>query len=590
MQQQLDVVIRGGTVVDGTGGAPYVADVGIAGERIVAIGPDLGPAAQTLDATGLLVTPGFVDVHTHFDGQATWDKRLWPTSLQGVTTAIMGNCGVGFAPCRAADRGTLIELMEGVEDIPGTALHEGLPWNWESFPEYLQALDARHYDIDIAALIPHGALRVYAMGERGVRREPATPQDIAHMQALVRDALAAGAMGLATSRTMAHRSKSGDFTPMYQAASDELRQLGLALQDAPHSVFQMISDFDDVEAEFAILRDVCRSTGAAGTLSVLQYPHRPALHLELLERISQANAEGQRVVGQILNRPVGVLMGFDCSLNPFACRPTYLRLENLPHAERIAQLRRADVRAAILSEADERPHLFMAYFGQNYAGMYPWTGDTPNYLPAAHESVQALADTAGVAPLQWLYDFMCTQDGSAHVYLPMANYLDHDTQALHTLIAHPHTVPALGDGGAHVGTICDGSATTFLLTEWVRERQQLSIEHAVHLLTQRPAQLYGLHDRGTLAVGQLADVNLIDLPALKILSPFIAHDLPAGGRRFLQHAEGYRATLKRGQVTYRDGQATQALPGRLVRRAHHLAGGHTAPASTSAAAAQPVGA
>lgn len=564
--QEFDLVLRSGTVVDGTGGAPLSADIGIRGERIAAIATHLPAGRQEIDATGLLVTPGFVDVHTHFDGQATWDSRLWPSSQQGVTTAIMGNCGVGFAPCRPEDRDVLIELMEGVEDIPGTALHEGLPWNWESFPQYLQALAARNYDVDIAALIPHGPLRVYAMGQRAVRREAASAQDLAVMQQLVKQGLAAGAVGLSTSRTMAHRSKSGEFTPMYQAAGEELRQLGLSLKGQANSVFQMISDFDHTEDEFAILSDVCRSTGCAGTLSVIQYPHNPALHRQLLELIEQANRQGQTVMGQVLNRPVGVLMGFDCTLNPFSCRPSYTALAHLSPTQRHQALSRPEVRQAILDEKDQSPHLFMEYFGHDYAAMYPWQGGLPNYLPQAHESVQALAAAQSVPPLQWLYNFMLGQNGQALVYLPMANYLNNDCSALHELLKHPHTVPALGDGGAHVATICDGSATTFLLTHWVRDSGLFSIEDAVRLLTQRPASLYGFHDRGTLEVGKLADINVIDLQALKIQPPAIVRDLPAGGRRFLQAAQGYRYTIKSGQITYVDGQASAALPGRLLKR------------------------
>lgn len=565
-----DLVIRSGTIVDGTGQPPYTADIGIRGDRIAAIAQQLPAGIKELDATGLLVTPGFVDVHTHFDGQATWDQRLWPTSQQGVTTAVMGNCGVGFAPCRPEDRDVLIALMEGVEDIPDTALHEGLPWTWESFPQYLESLATRRYDIDIAALLPHGPLRVYAMGKRAVRREAATAQDLQAMQQLVAEGIAAGAVGLSTSRTMAHRSKSGEFTPMYEAASDELRQLGLSLQNHPNSVFQMISDFDHPEDEFQILSDVCASTGCAGTLTVLQYPHKPQLHRELLRLIEAANQQGHTVIGQILNRPVGVLMGFDCTLNPFSCRPSYLALAHMTPAQRHHALCQPDTRAAILGEQDQNPHLFMEYFGHNYAAMYPWMGEVPNYLPRAEESVQALAQAAGLPPLECLYDFMLGQNGQALVYLPMANYLNHDCAPLQELLQHPYTVPALGDGGAHVGTICDGSATTFLLTEWVRERQLLRIEAAVQLLTQRPAALYGFHDRGTLQVGKLADLNVIDLQALKILHPTIVRDLPAGGRRFLQAAEGYRYTIKSGQITYQDGQASQALPGRLVKRSNNL--------------------
>jgi N-acyl-D-aspartate/D-glutamate deacylase len=456
--------------------------------------------------------------------------------------------------------------MVGVEDIPDTALHEGLRWSWESFPEYLQALAARRYDIDIAALLPHAPLRVHAMGERAIRREPASAEDIKAMQQLVRQGLAAGAVGLSTSRTMAHRSKSGDFTPMYQAASEELLALGLALKDYPNSVFQMISDFEHVGDEFSILTRVAQRTGRAATLTVLQYPHRPQLHRELLQQIEKANADGLRIMGQVLNRPVGVLMGFECSLNPFSCRPSYAALAPLEPAERLRALALPATRSAILGEKDRNPHLFMEYFGQNFAGMYPWRGEEPNYLPQAGDSVQALADAAGVPPLEWMYDFMLGREGQALVYLPMANYLDHDCSAVHELLGHPHTVPALGDGGAHVGTICDGSATTFLLTEWVRERGLFSIEQAIHLLTQRPASLYGFADRGVLQPGKLADLNLIDLQALRIEPPHIARDLPAGGKRFLQGAQGYRYTIKSGQITYRDGSATEALPGRLLKR------------------------
>jgi hypothetical protein len=564
--QQFDLLIRNGRIVDGTGAPIYSADLGVRNGHIAAIGQQLGDAVQQIDADGLLVTPGFVDVHTHFDGQATWDERLWPSSQQGVTTAVMGNCGVGFAPCRPEDRDQLIALMVGVEDIPDTALHEGLRWSWESFPEYLQALAARCYDIDIAALLPHAPLRVHAMGERAIRREPASAEDIKAMQQLVRQGLAAGAVGLSTSRTMAHRSKSGDFTPMYQAASEELLALGLALKDYPNSVFQMISDFEHVGDEFSILTRVAQRTGRAATLTVLQYPHRPQLHRELLQQIEKANADGLRIMGQVLNRPVGVLMGFECSLNPFSCRPSYAALAPLEPAERLRALALPATRSAILGEKDRNPHLFMEYFGQNFAGMYPWRGEEPNYLPQAGDSVQALADAAGVPPLEWMYDFMLGREGQALVYLPMANYLDHDCSAVHELLGHPHTVPALGDGGAHVGTICDGSATTFLLTEWVRERGLFSIEQAIHLLTQRPASLYGFADRGVLQPGKLADLNLIDLQALRIEPPHIARDLPAGGKRFLQGAQGYRYTIKSGQITYRDGRATEALPGRLLKR------------------------
>lgn len=562
---QFDLVIRAGTVIDGSGGPSHEADVGIIGQQIVAVGAKLAGGRDEIDARGLLVTPGFVDVHTHFDGQATWDSRLWPTSQQGVTTAVMGNCGVGFAPCRPQDRATLIELMEGVEDIPGSALAEGLSWDWESFPQYLDALARRPRDIDIAALLPHGPLRVHAMGERAVRREAANADELARMRHLVRESLAAGAVGLSTSRTMAHRSKNGDYTPTFEAAREELVGLGQALAGHPGAVFQMISDFDEPEAEFDILRRVCRGTGCAGTLTVVQYDHKPQFHETLLEMIAQANAVGERITGQVIGRPVGVLLGFDTSLNPFSCRPAYARLAGLPIAERTARLRHSEVRAAILGQADHEPHVFMQYYGQAFDRMFPLGEGEPDYLPPASASVAACARREGRAPSEWLYDFLLGGEGSALVYLPMANFSDNDGSAIQALLSHPNTVPALGDGGAHVGTICDGSATTFLLTEWVRKRGFFSVEQAVHMLTQRPAALYGFHDRGRIAPGLKADLNLIDFDALAIGRPTIVRDLPAGGRRFLQSARGYRATLVSGQLTYRDGVPSDALPGRLVR-------------------------
>ena len=567
--ENFDVVIRGGTVIDGSGGAPVQADVGLIGERIAAIGANLVAGRQEIDARGLLVTPGFVDVHTHYDGQATWDSRLWPSSLQGVTTAVMGNCGVGFAPCRPADRLTLIELMEGVEDIPGSALAEGLPWNWESFPQFLDALAGRPRDIDIAALLPHGALRVFVMGDRAVRREAATADDVRAMQALVVAALDAGAVGLSTSRTSAHRTVRGELTPMFDAEAAELVALGQALAGRPGAVFQMISDFGEPEAEFEILTRICRDTSCQGTLTVVRVNHKPQQHEQLLQMISAANAQGLRITGQVIARPVGVLMGFDTTLNPFSCRPAYAALAPLPLAERLAQLARPDVRQTILTQDDHEPHVFMRYYGRRFDNMFALCdgpSGLPNYLPQADQSVQALAAKALREPAEWLYDHCLGEAGSALIYLPLANYLDCDAGPIEAMLKHPHTVPGLGDGGAHVGTICDGSAGTFLLTEWVRQRGVFSIEAAIHLLTQRSAQLYGLHDRGLLAPGLRADINLIDLQQLAILRPHLVHDLPAGGRRFLQGARGYHTTLVAGQVTYRDGDATERLPGRLVRR------------------------
>ncbi|MFN0184537.1 MAG: N-acyl-D-amino-acid deacylase family protein, partial [Aquabacterium sp.] len=518
---EADLLIRHALVVDGTGAPPREADVAVVGDRIAAVGPGLSVrAAETLDGRGLALTPGFVDVHTHFDGQATWDARLWPCSVHGVTTAVMGNCGVGFAPCRPADRERLIELMEGVEDIPSAALTEGLRWDWESFDGYLGALEGRARDIDIAALLPHGPLRVHAMGERAARREAATDADLAQMQATARAALAAGAMGFSTSRTIAHRSARGEHVPMYQAADRELVAIGSALAGQRDAVFQLISDFDDLDAEFDLIESVCRAGGCAGTLTVAQVHQRPGQHERLLERIARANAGGLRITGQVIGRPIGVMLGFDVTINPFRHRPAFKAIEHLPRDEKLARLADPALRATILSQADESPPFFIRNFGQRWDRQYPLLGE-PRYLPGADESVAAHAARAGQAPDAWVYDFLLGDDGRALLYVPLANFADGNGDAIEAMLRHPHTVPALGDGGAHVSTICDGSATTFLLTEWVRSRRAFSLEAAVQMLTQRPAQLYGLHDRGRIAPGLRADLNLIDLDALAIEPPRI---------------------------------------------------------------------
>ncbi len=565
-----DTLITGGTVIDGTGAPPREADIAIVDGRIAAIAPGLARAGhhsrEQIDARSLLVTPGFIDVHTHYDGQATWDSRLWPSSQHGVTTAVMGNCGVGFAPCKPEDRDTLVSLMEGVEDIPGAALAEGLPWNWESFAQYLDAVAARARDIDIAALLPHGPVRVHAMGERAVRREAANAADLRAMQAQVRSALAAGAMGLSTSRTLAHRTADGHLTPTFDAASSELTTLGEALAGQRSAVFQMISDWADPQAEFDMLRRICRSSGCAGTLTLVQVDHKPQLHEQLMEFIAEAQAAGERIIGQVIARPVGVLMGMDTSLNPFSCRPAYRALNHLPLDQRVAQLARPEVREAILAQEDNNPHLFMKHYGRRFERMFA-LNEQPDYLPGPEDSAAAQAQRAGVEPARWLYQYLLGDGGRALAYVPLANYRDGTPQAIASMLSYAHSVPALGDGGAHVGTICDASAGTFILTEWVRARGQFSLAQGIQMLTQRPAALYGMHDRGQLTLGLRADINLIDIDALAIERPRIVHDLPAGGRRFVQGARGYRATLVNGQITYRDGAATAALPGRLLRRA-----------------------
>lgn len=559
-----DLVIRGGMVVDGSGEKGREADIAVNGDKIAAIEPHIaGQGKEEIDARGLVVTPGFVDVHTHYDGQATWDSQMLPSSRHGVTTVVMGNCGVGFAPCRAEDHQALISLMEGVEDIPGSALAEGLPWNWVSFSEFLDALEARPRDIDVGALFPHGPLRVFVMGERAIAREPATEEDIASMRELLAAGLKAGAMGFSTSRTIAHRTSVGDYTPMYEAATREIKALGETLSAAPGAVFQMISDFDNPEDEFDILRHISRQAGVKSTFTLVQARNQPEFWKEQLGRIEQAQRDGLDINGQVISRPIGMLMGFDTSLNPFCARPTYRELAALPRSERVAQLSRPHIRARILAEDDHDPHLFISLFGQAFELMFPLE-DPVDYMPGSEHSVDARASRKGVPPLEWLYEWFLQADGQSLVYLPLTNFPDR-SEVIEQLLRHPNTVAALGDGGAHVGTICDASVTTFLLTKWVRDSQTISLEAGINMLTRQPAELYALHDRGLLKPGMKADINVIDLDRLSIKLPRMEYDLPAGGRRFLQDAEGYCATIVSGTVIQRNGESTGAQPGRLVR-------------------------
>lgn len=559
-----DLVVRGGAIVDGTGGAIRDADVGITGGRIAGIGLDLGAGREEIDARGLIVTPGFVDVHTHYDGQAMWDDRLQPSTQHGASTVVSGNCGVGFAPCRPQDHAALISLMEGVEDIPGAVMAEGLSWNWETFPQYLDALGQRCRDADLAAFIPHGPVRVYVMGERAIAREAATPDDIAAMRMLVSEALKAGAAGFSTSRTLAHRTAAGDLTPTYNAAHAELVGIAQALSSAPGAAFQMITDWDDLDAEFAALTQIVRDTGAQGTFTLLQNDLKPGQWRDVVAHLETANAAGAPMTAQAIARPIGVLMGLDASMHTFRFRPTYKAMAHLPLAEKVRRMRDPAVKAAILAEQDENPHIFMQYFGQRFDRFFELGAD-PAYLPDMQDSIVARAQAQGRDPFDYLYDVLLGDEGRALVYLPITNFTDATGETILAMLRHPHTVPALGDGGAHVGTICDASVSTYLLTEWVRRRGAFSLEAAVQRLTQRPAQLFRLHDRGVIAPGMKADLNVIDFDGLAIAPPRMAHDLPAGGKRLLQAARGYRAQVVSGAVTYRDGVATGALPGKVVR-------------------------
>ena len=566
-----DTVIRGGTVVDGTGGAPFVADVAIAQGRIVAIGPDMPRGVNELDARGRIVTPGFVDLHTHYDGQVTWDNRLSPSSYHGVTTAVIGNCGVGFAPCRgdAASRDAMVRLMEGVEDIPHPVLTEGLPWTWETFPEYLDFLASRSYDMDIAAYVPHAPLRVYVMGQRGADREAATPADIAEMCRLLEQALDLGALGIATSRSLFHRSSDGKAIPTYQAAQAELLAFAEVLRAKGKGVFQIVEDIHVPGASLGAMCELARASGRPLTFSIGTGNTGPYGYPRLLDELAAANAEGLVMKGQLMPRGIGMILGFELTLNPFYTTATFARLSTLPLPERLEQLRRPEIRAAILSEqVDPDPALVLGRAVRDFEHMF-LLGDEPDYEQPPERSIAGRAKAAGVSPEEFAYDVMVEGENGGLLYLAMANYADGSLDAVGEILSHPDVVLGLGDGGAHVGTICDASYSTFALTHWARDRQRgrKTVADMVHRMTQATAQLIGLDDRGELTVGKRADINVIDLDRLSLGAPQVCHDLPAGGRRLIQRATGYDLTMIAGEIVSNNGEPTGVLPGRLIRAA-----------------------
>ncbi|WP_333586727.1 N-acyl-D-amino-acid deacylase family protein [Phenylobacterium sp.] len=580
MERAFDLVLRGGTVADGTGAPTYEADVAIRDGRIVQVGEVRGAGAEEIDARGRLVTPGFVDIHTHYDGQAAWDTHMQPSSWHGVTTVVMGNCGVGFAPCRPADHDRLVRLMEGVEDIPFPVLTEGLPWNWESFPDYLDALAARRFDVDIAAQLPHAALRVYVMGERGADREPATPADISAMAELAEAAVRAGALGFSTSRTLNHRTSDGQPTPTLTAGEDELTGIALGLARAGKGVLQVVSDFADPVAEFAMLRRIVEASGRPLSFSLTQHAKAPQAWRLLLDALSDATAAGLPMKAQVCGRPVGILFGFELTLNPFSQHPAYRALAHLPLAERAARLAQPDVRAALLAEAGGPAQGFAGAAPRNWANMY-LMGERPDYEPKPSQTVAALALAQGRRPEEVALDHMLSGGGRGMLYLPFLNYAEGSLDPSYEMLGHPDAVPGLSDGGAHVGMICDGSFPTSNLTHWTRDRTRgprFDLEAMVRMQTRDTARAVGLHDRGMIAPGLRADLNIIDYDNLALEPPTVAYDLPAGGRRLIQRARGYVATLVAGQVTQRDGEPTGALPGRLLR------GAQPAPAALGLAA------
>jgi N-acyl-D-aspartate/D-glutamate deacylase len=561
-----DMIIRGGTVVDGTGAPARTADLAIDDGVISGVGRCDGSAVRTIDADGLLVTPGFVDIHTHYDGQASWGERMIPSSWHGVTTVVTGNCGVGFAPVRPSDHDRLIELMEGVEDIPGTVLHEGLAWNWQSFPEFLNALEGRSFDVDVALQVPHGALRLHVMGERGARRESATVDDIAAMAALAQGAVEAGALGFSTSRTLNHRTSRGEYTPTLTAEADELVGIARAIGATGRGVLQVVSDFADVDAEFSIFRRMAEESGRPLSFSLVQV--RGDGYRRQLALLDEANAAGVAMTGQVAPRAVGLLLGLDCTLHPLLTNPEYREIAALPLAERVSALADPAFKTRVLAaDAAQRDDSKLGgRLIQAFHKMFE-LGDPPDYEPDPASSIARRAEREGRPALDLAYDILLRDGGHSFLYLPSLNYADGNLDAVGEMLAHDHTVVGLGDGGAHVGTICDASFPTTLLGLWTRDRTRgrLGLPFAVQRQTRDTARTVGLFDRGVVAPGYRADVNVIDLERLTARRPEMRHDLPAGGKRLVQAADGYVATLVAGIPTYQEGEACGPLPGRLVR-------------------------
>ena len=579
-----DLKIQGGTIVDGTGRDRFEGDVGIRDGKIVDVGDCPEGADRTIDAAGAVVSPGWVDIHTHYDGQISWDEEMAPSSIHGVTTCVMGSCGVGFAPVRTRDHDKLIELMEGVEDIPGTALAEGITWGWETFPEYMEALDRMPHTIDFLCQVPHDALRVYVMGERAVAGEEATEGDVAAMRRVVREALDAGSIGFSTGRSDNHRSARGEATPASEASGRELAGIAEAFVGLDHGVLQAVNDFDVLDGderfhpEFDLLEHMLHAAkGRPMSLSVMQRDHSPDQWRWILERAERCVADGYDVRCQVAPRAIGIMLGLEATFHPLMGFPSYKAIHHLPLAERVKRLRDPETKARLLRETSEPvagdgspiPPLADFFLSQVdlIARRVFRLGENPDYEPVGSSSLGAEAERTDAPALSVIYDAMLEQDGRALLYFPLYNYTGMNLDVVHEMLTHPLALPGLSDGGAHVGTICDASFPTFLLQHWVRDRDRdrISLEKAVRMQAFDTARFIGLTDRGAIAPGQRADLNVIDIDGLHLQHPELLSDLPAGGRRLMQRATGYAATLVGGETIARDGVLTDARPGRLVR-------------------------
>ncbi len=564
-----DLVIRGGQVIDGTGTPARRADIAIDNGIITEVGDVKASGREEIDAAGALVAPGFVDIHTHYDGQVIWDPDISPSSWHGVTTIVMGNCGVGFAPVRPDRHDFLISVMEGVEDIPGAALSEGVTFDWETFPEYLDAVEALPHSIDIGAQMPHSALRVYVMGDRGRDHdEVATDEEIAEMRRLTREALDAGALGFTTSRTINHRDRDGNQIPTLTSAPAELWGISQALTDHAAGHMEIVSDFRDLDVEFEIFEGMTEAAGSRLSVLLSQDDRAPEKWREVLDRINNARADGQDITAQIAARPITLLLGLQSSMHPFITCPTYRReLADLDLDERVERMRDPGMRATLIAEHADRTRGMSGMIAQSFHKMFP-LGDPPDYEPQPETSVLGRSLEAGVEAVELAYDTLLSRDGKELMLFPLANFADGNHDALREMNLAEGTLPGLSDGGAHCGVICDASFPTYMLTHWARDRdrgERLPLEYLVQRQCRDTARQVGLEDRGTLERGMIADVNVIDFDRLKLRPPEMVHDLPAGGRRLVQRADGYIATIKSGEVIFREGEATGLHPGQLLR-------------------------
>jgi N-acyl-D-aspartate/D-glutamate deacylase len=567
---EYDLVIRGGEVHDGTGAEGRVADIAVKDGVIAVVGEVAGRGAEEIDATGRIVTPGFVDIHTHYDGQAVWDDATAPSSHHGVTTVVMGNCGVGFAPCKPEHRDGLIELMEGVEDIPAPVMHQGLTWTWETFAEYLDVLERTPRDIDICALVPHAPVRVHVMGERAFRLLPALPEDVEQMRVIVADAIRAGAWGVSTSRSTAHKSVAGDYTPTLLAREREIVGLAMGMADAGRGLFEFVAEVQDpdVIGEFEMVRRALKKSGLPGVYSLVQSGQtadaNQDLWRDLLKYSGSAKDDGVDLRPVVAPRAVGLLMGLEGSQNPFSATPSYRAIADLPLAERVARMRDPEVRRQILSEDPYAESAWPLLQFLSYSRMYRFE-NPPNYTPDIANSLQAIADREGRPVQEVVYDVLLEDEGMGFIHVPFANYASGDLRVCQEMLEDPNSIMGLGDGGAHVGFILDAGFQTWMLTYWVKERGVMALPEAIRRMTSDTADVMGLADRGRIREGLRADLNVIDLGRLTFGSPYIAHDLPTGGKRLMQKAVGYEHTIVAGQTVYRDGEDTGARPGRLVR-------------------------